>query len=102
MSDATNQAIVARFFNDICNGKRFDLANEVFTSDSQYHDPQVPADQGPQAMCDIVKVYQDGVEGHWRVDQVVGGEDGYVTVRWTGEGNYTGTLPGMPIPPNGN
>jgi predicted ester cyclase len=102
VSAADNQKIARRFFDDICNGKHFELANDIFTADYVYHDPQIPNVKGPQAMCETVKVFQDGVEGFWRVDSVSGGEDGYVTVRWTGTGKYTGAMPGIPLPPNGN
>src|SRR5438132_1109301 len=102
MSVESNRKLVLRFFDEVCNGRRPEVAEQIFTPDYVYRDPQVPNVKGPQAMAAVVKTYQDGVEGFWRVDEVAGGEDNRVAVRWTGMGKYTGSMPGISVPPNGN
>jgi hypothetical protein len=34
------------------------------------HDPQVAAAKGPEGMVAAVKVYQDGVDGHWGIEDI--------------------------------
>ena len=102
MTTESNRAVAMRFFDDIANGRKPELAREVFTADYVYHDPQLPGVVGPEAMAAVVKVYQDTVEGHWRVDSVHGGEDGFVTVRWTGQGKHVAEVPGTGKAPTGN
>lgn len=95
---ATGGELANRFFEEMCNGRRLDIADEILTEDHEYHDPNVPAERGPQAMADVVKVYQDGVEGHWSVQEIVDAGD-RVAVRWVGEGTHNAEV--MGIPPTG-
>lgn len=97
MSEA-NEAVVRRFYEELCNGRQNDLASELFTDDHQLHDPQVPAGRGPQGIADVVSVYQNGVEGHWGIEELFSAGD-RVVVRWTGSGTHTGEING--IPPTG-
>lgn len=92
---ATGTELAKRFFEEMCNQRRLDIASEIMTSDFRYHDPNVPAEPGPEAMAQVIKVYQDGVEGHWGVEEIVEAGD-CVTVRWTGEGTHSGDVMGVP------
>jgi steroid delta-isomerase-like uncharacterized protein len=49
-------------------------------------------------MADVVSTYQNGVEGHWGIEEVFSAGD-RVVVRWTGTGHHTGEVNG--IPPSG-
>ena len=62
------------------------------------HDPQVPCGPGPQGIADVVKVYQDGVDGHWQIEELFSTDD-RVVARWTGSGTHVGEVNG--IPPTG-
>jgi steroid delta-isomerase-like uncharacterized protein len=86
--------LAKRFFEEMCNQRRLDIAGEILTADHRYHDPNVPAEPGPEAMAQVVKVYQDGVEGNWNVQEIVEAGD-RVTVRWIGEGTHTGDVMGI-------
>jgi steroid delta-isomerase-like uncharacterized protein len=46
-------------------------------------------------MADIVKVYQDGVEGHWQIEEIFSADD-RVVVRWTGSGTHVAEVNGIP------
>ena len=95
---AENEAVVRRFYEQMCNERKNDLAPELFTADHVMHDPQVPAGVGPQGMADVVAVYQEGVDGHWGIEEIFSTDD-RVVVRWTGSGTHVGTVNG--IPPTG-
>ena len=93
-----NEAVVRRFYEEMCNGRRNDIAPELFTADYVLHDPQVPARPGPDGMAEVVTVYQEGAEGHWEIEELFSAGD-RVVVRWTGTGTHTGEVNG--IPPTG-
>ncbi|HZQ87417.1 MAG TPA: ester cyclase [Acidimicrobiales bacterium] len=95
---AENEAVVRRFYEQMNNERKNELADELFTADHVMHDPQVPAGVGPQGMADVVAVYQEGVDGHWGIEEIFSADD-RVVVRWTGSGTHVGTVNG--IPPTG-
>src|SRR5205823_6411486 len=47
-NSAENEAVVRRFYEQMCNERKNELAGELFTDDHVMHDPQVPAGTGPQ------------------------------------------------------
>jgi steroid delta-isomerase-like uncharacterized protein len=95
---AADEIVVRRFYEEMNNGRRNDIAPELFTADHVMHDPQVPAGTGPQGMADVVAVYQQGAEGHWDIQDIFSADD-RVVVRWIGSGRHTGEVNG--IPPTG-
>ena len=95
---AENEAVVRRFYEQMNNERKNDLASELFTEDHIMHDPQVQAGIGPQGMADVVSVYQNGVDGHWAIEELFSAGD-RVVVRWTGSGTHVGEVNG--IPPTG-
>ena len=95
---AADEAVVRRFYEEMNNDRKLDLAPELFTTDHTMHDPQVPTDDGPVGVAATVKVYQDGVDGHWQIEDIFSTDD-KVVVRWTGSGTHVGEVNG--IPPTG-
>jgi steroid delta-isomerase-like uncharacterized protein len=95
---AEDEAVVRRFYEEMNNGRKNELASELFTSDHQLHDPQVPAPDGPDGVAAVVSVYQTGVNGHWAINDIFSVDD-KVVVRWTGTGEHVGEVNG--IPPTG-
>jgi steroid delta-isomerase-like uncharacterized protein len=91
---AQNEAAVRRFYEQMCNERKNELAPELFTADHKMHDPQVPTPDGPAGMAATVATYQDGVEGHWGIEELFSADD-RVVVRWTGTGTHTGTVNGI-------
>jgi steroid delta-isomerase-like uncharacterized protein len=92
---AADEATVRRFYEEMNNGRRNDIAPELFTADHQMHDPQVPSGVGPQGMADVVSAYQKGVEGHWQIVELFSAGD-RVVVRWTGTGTHVAEMNGIP------
>ena len=96
---ASDESVVRRFYEELCNGRKNDLAPELFTADHKFHDPQIPAGDGPQGVADTVATYQQGVDGHWQIEEIFSAGD-RVVVRWTGTGTHVGEVNG--IPPTNN
>jgi steroid delta-isomerase-like uncharacterized protein len=92
---AADEAVVRRFYEQMNNERKNELAPELFTPDHVMHDPQVPAGKGPQGMTDVVSVYQQGVDGHWGIEEIFSTAD-RVVVRWTGSGTHVGEVNGVP------
>jgi steroid delta-isomerase-like uncharacterized protein len=92
---AADEAVVRRFYEEMNNDRKLELAPDLFTSDHQFHDPQVPTADGPQGVVDTVRVYQDGVDGHWQIEEIFSTGD-RVVVRWTGSGTHNGEVNGIP------
>jgi steroid delta-isomerase-like uncharacterized protein len=92
---AADEAVVRRFYEEMNNGRKNELAPELFTKGHVFHDPQVDAGPGPQGVADTVKVYQDGVDGHWEIEEIFSTSD-RVVVRWTGSGTHVGEVNGIP------
>ena len=92
---ASDEAVVRRFYEEMNNGRKNEIAPELFTADHVMHDPQVPTEPGPQGMADTVSVYQNGVEGHWDIQEIFSTDD-RVVVRWIGSGRHTGEVNGIP------
>jgi steroid delta-isomerase-like uncharacterized protein len=95
---ASDEAVVRRFYEQMNNDRKLELAPELFTADHVMHDPQIPGGPGPDAMAATVRVYQEGVDGHWQIEEQFSAGD-RVVVRWTGSGTHNGEVNG--IPPTG-
>ena len=92
---AADEAVVRRYYEQMCNERKNDLAAELFTPGHEMHDPQVPAGKGPDGMAQTIAVYQENVEGHWEIEDIFSTND-RVTVRWTGSGTHVGEVNGVP------
>ncbi len=94
-----NEAIARRFFEELCNGRRHEVADEIIAPDWTMHEPQTPsAGSGPQAAVETARVYQEGLEGRWDIQEMLSAGDRVVT-RWIGHGVHNAEL--MGIPPTG-
>jgi steroid delta-isomerase-like uncharacterized protein len=92
---AENETLVRRFYDEICNARRLEVADEIIAADHAYHDPQSPpAKPGPEGIKETVAIYQDTLEGRWEVHDVFSSGD-RVAVRWTGHGVHNGELMGL-------
>ncbi|TQC45233.1 ester cyclase [Rhodococcus sp. WS4] len=96
---SAEEAVVRRFYEEMNNDRKNEIAAELFSSDHEMHDPQVPGGPGPAGMAAAISAYQDGVDGHWNIEEMFSAGD-RVVVRWTGTGTHVGEMNG--IPPTGN
>jgi len=89
-------ALARRFYEELCNQRRPDIADEILAPDHVYIDNQSPpAERGPAAMAESVSVYQNALDGHWNVHEYLDCGD-KVVVRWTGTGTHKEELMGVP------
>jgi predicted ester cyclase len=95
MTNPSNEAVVLRFYEQMNNERKLELAPELFTADHKLHDPQIPAEEGPEAMAEAVTVYQKGIDAHWTINEIFSAGD-RVVVRWTGSGTHIGEIAGVP------
>ncbi len=95
---AENEALVRRFFEEFCNQRRAAVADEIVAADYVSHGPQAPPAEGPEGVKTRVGLYQESVDGHWNVAEMMSAGD-RVVARWTGTGTHRGEL--MGIPPTG-
>jgi hypothetical protein len=74
---AHNQAVVQRFFDEVCNARHLGGAEELFSADHRYHDPSIPGvPAGPAGMKQVVAVYQTGFpDAFWHVEDMVAAEE---------------------------
>jgi steroid delta-isomerase-like uncharacterized protein len=103
MSTQENKALVQRFFNEVCNGRKLHVADELFAADHNYQDPSLPGmPLGPAGMKQVVGIYQTSFpDACWHVNDMLVADDKVVT-RWTGTGTHKAELPGNPpIPATG-
>jgi len=91
---AENEALVRRFFDEFCNGRRAELADELIADEYVAHCPQAPPAAGPNGVRERVGLYQDAVDGHWAVQEMFSVDD-RVVARWVGSGTHRGELMGI-------
>jgi len=91
---ADNEALVRRFFEEFCNQRRGELAEELVSADYVSHGPQAPPADGPDGLRARVGLYQEAVDGHWNVQEILSAGD-RVVARWTGTGTHNGELMGV-------
>jgi len=95
MSADQNKATVLRWFNEVCNGRKPEVADEIFAANHQYHDPGAPASAGPGGMKQVSATYYTAFrDARWTVHEVFAIDD-VVVARWTGDGTHTAELNGL-------
>jgi steroid delta-isomerase-like uncharacterized protein len=97
---AANLALVRRFFEEVCNRRRVEVADELFAANHRYHDPSIPGvADGPAGIRQNpgpVVPYQNAFSNaHWHIEDMLAERDTVVT-RWWGSGTQDGDLPGIP------
>ncbi len=89
--------LVRRFYDEVCNGRKLDVADELFSPDYRSHDPQMSVPNGPRGIKQGVSTYHQAYSNaRWNVEQIHATGDGsMVMARWTGSGTHSGELMGI-------
>jgi steroid delta-isomerase-like uncharacterized protein len=99
MSEAENRKLFQRYFDVVANEGNLDVADEIFASDYQHHDPANPDPRpvvGPQGVRDHLTSLRDAFPDLiFDIDDMVADGD-QIIVRWTARGTNTGDYFGMP------
>jgi len=97
---SANQACTARFFDEVCNGRKLNVADQLFTTSHVHHDPANPRlSAGPAGIKELVSQYHQAFpDANWSVQEMLEAGNN-VICRWTGKGTHQGNLSG--IPPTG-
>jgi steroid delta-isomerase-like uncharacterized protein len=92
-----NRTLVSRFFDEICNQKKLELADELFSATHTHHDPSSPwVGPGPDGMKQLIGQYQRAFpDAKWQVEEMMDAGDNTVVTRWTGRGTHKGELMGL-------
>ena len=95
MSDA-NLGVARRFFDEMCNKRQLQIAEQLFSPSHVYHDPASPwVGSGPAGMKELIGAYQRAFnDARWDVHAMMASGDTVIT-RWSGSGTHTGELAGL-------
>jgi steroid delta-isomerase-like uncharacterized protein len=99
MATQQDQELVKRFFDEVCNQQKLQVADVLFSNTHIYHDPQTPAAPGPDGMKEVIRTYQEAFAGAtWHLIETIVADNDIIT-RWKGSGTHRKELNG--IPPTG-
>lgn len=95
-----NTTVVRRFFDEVCNARKLNIADELFAAGHHYHDPSIPGvADGPagirQSPGPVVPYQTAFSDAHWHVEDMLAEGDTVITC-WVGTGTQDGDLLGIP------
>jgi steroid delta-isomerase-like uncharacterized protein len=94
MSTATNKAIVRRYFDQVLNERRHDLAGEFLTDNIELHGSGLPP--GLEVVKQWFTMFAAAFpDGQYTIEDVVAEED-RVVARTTFNGTHQGEMQGIP------
>src|SRR5215472_16771964 len=96
MAEAENKAVVRRFFDEVWNGGRIDVIDQIITPDAVDHNPNPGQPPGSEGVRWLVRVFSSAFpDMHFDLqDQVAEGDK--VVSRWVLSGTQQGELFGIP------
>lgn len=95
MSIETNKAIVRRYFEQVINEKRYDLADEFLVDSVEFHGVG-PSVIGRKAVAEFYAMFGAAFpDWHTTIDDIVA-EGDKVVVRTTSNGTHQGEFQGIP------
>jgi steroid delta-isomerase-like uncharacterized protein len=98
MSTEANKTLVRRYYDEVHNGRNYDLVDELVAADFKEHDPLPGQRTGRAGMKDREKMLADNLDVRFTVEDVIA-EGDKVVVRWRNHGTHIGEFLG--IPPTG-
>jgi steroid delta-isomerase-like uncharacterized protein len=95
MSIDANKAIVRRYYDEVLNGRRPDLLDELAATDHIEHDPLPGQGEGLEGFKRRVGTLVDALASVFDVEDLIA-EGDRVVVRWTNTGTHVGEFFGAP------
>lgn len=90
-----NKEVVHRYYEDVLNGGKVALLDELAVPDYAEHDPLPGQGTGLEGLKDRVRMLLTGLSPHFTVEEIVA-EGEKVVVRWTNSGTHVGEFFGIP------
>lgn len=101
MSAQENKALALRWFEELFNQQKLEVADEIVAAGHESHDPTLPGlAPGPEGQKQDVGLYHGAFsDAHITVEEQIA-EGDMVATRWTGRGTHDGDLMGVPASGN--
>lgn len=95
VTNTRSRKLVDRFYEDVLNGRRLDIIDEIAAEDYTEHDPLPGQDDGRQGLRERVHTLICALEPMFTVQDVIA-EDDRVVVRWRNRGTHVDAFLGLP------
>ncbi len=95
MSTTNAKNLARRLYDEVLNGRRLDVIDEITTSAYLENDPLPGQGQGRDGLRDRVSMLVAALDPHFTVEDVIAEED-RVVVRWRNVGTHVDTFLGIP------
>ncbi|AMM34397.1 hypothetical protein SA2016_3740 [Sinomonas atrocyanea] len=95
MSTETSRRLVARFYDEVLNGRHLEVIDEIAAPDYLENDPLPGQGDGREGLHDRVSALVSALEPHFTVEDVIA-EGDRIVVRWRHRGTHVGTFLGVP------
>lgn len=91
----SNKDVARRLYDEVLNGRRVEVLDEIAARDYEEHDPLPGQVAGIDGLKERVAILVDALDPHFTIEDVIA-EDDRVVVRWTNSGTNVGDFLGMP------
>ncbi|MDQ4490174.1 ester cyclase [Sinomonas sp. ASV486] len=95
MSTETSRGLVGRFYEEVLNGRRLDVIDEIAVGDYAEHDPLPGQGDGRDGLRNRVSMLVTALDPHFAVEDVIA-EGDRVVVRWRNQGTQVEPFLGLP------
>ena len=91
----SNKDVARRLYDEVFNGRRVEVLDEIVARDYEEHDPLPGQAAGIDGFKKRIAILVDALDPHFTIEDVIA-EDDRVVVRWTNSGTNVGDFLGMP------
>jgi steroid delta-isomerase-like uncharacterized protein len=95
MSTEANKRVVRRFYDEVLNGKKLEVLEEIAVADYDEHDMLPGQGTGLAGLRERVTILDEALDPRFTVEDVIA-EGDRVVVRWTNSGTHVGEFFGAP------
>jgi predicted SnoaL-like aldol condensation-catalyzing enzyme len=95
MTTETSRKLAGRFYDEVLNGRRLEVIDEIATLDYLENDPLPGQGEGREGLRGRVSALVSALEPHFTVEDVIA-EGDRVVVRWRNRGTHVATFFGIP------
>jgi steroid delta-isomerase-like uncharacterized protein len=91
----SNKDVARRLYDEVFNGRRVEVLDEIVARDYEEHDPLPGQATGIDGFKKRIAILVDALDPHFTIEDIIA-EDDRVVVRWTNSGTNVGDFLGMP------